>query len=84
MKTEEIYKAWKNQKTQIEIDKKFSGNVMCRLYNYKYEKRKSLFDGHRLIELISARPLGKAAVIAAGLLIGFVRITFVVYAFLSC
>jgi hypothetical protein len=84
MKTEEIYNTWKEQKSQIEVGKGFSGKVMSRIYQYEREKRKTLFDGHRLIELISTRPLGKAAVVAAGAVIGFVRITFVVYAFLGC
>jgi len=84
MKTDEIYNAWKEQKRQIEVGKGFSSKVMSRIYQYEREKRKTLFDGHRLIELISTRPLGKAAVVAAGAVIGFVRITFVIYAFLGC
>jgi hypothetical protein len=84
MKTEEIYNTWKEQKHQIDVGKGFSEKVMSRIYQYEREKRKPLFDGHRLIELISTRPLGKAAVVTAGLLIGFVRMTTVVYAFLWC
>lgn len=84
MKTDEIYNAWKEQKGQIDVDKAFSEEVMSRIYKYERQKRKPLFDGHRLIELISTRPLGKVAVVAAGVLIGFVRITFVIYAFLGC
>jgi hypothetical protein len=84
MKTEEIYDAWKEQKNQMDVDKNFSDKVINRIYQYEQEKRKTLFDGRRLIELISTRPLGKAAVIIAGALIGFVRISFVVYAFWGC
>jgi hypothetical protein len=84
MKTEEIYNAWKEQKSQIEICKDFSDKVMGRIYQYERKKRKPFFNGHQLIELISTRPLGKAAVIAAGAVIGLLRITFVVYAFLGC
>lgn len=84
MKTEEIYNAWKEQKSKIEICKDFSDKVMGRIYQYEGEKRQTLFDGHRLIELISTRPLRKAAVVAAGVLIGFVRMTLVIYAFLGC
>lgn len=84
MKTEEIYNAWKEQKSQIDVDKGFSEKVMSRIYQHEREKRQPSFDGHRLIELISTRPLGKAAVVAAGVVIGLVRITFVIYAFLGC
>jgi hypothetical protein len=84
MKTDEIYNAWKEQKSQIEVGKGFSNKVINRIHQYERQKRKSLFDGHRLIELISTRPLGKVAVVTVGVLIGFVRITFVVYAFLGC
>ena len=84
MKTEEIFNTWKEQKSQIEVGKGFSEKVMGRIYQYEREKRKPLFDGHRLIELISTRPLGKAAVVIAGVLIGFLRMMFVVYAFLGC
>ncbi|MDH4240681.1 MAG: hypothetical protein OEW48_14070 [Phycisphaerae bacterium] len=84
MKTEEIYNAWKEQKSQIDVDKGFSDKVMSRINQYERQKRKPVFDGHRLIELISTRPLGKAAVVAAGAVIGFVRIAYVIYAFLGC
>lgn len=84
MKTEEIYNAWKEQKNQMDMDNGFSDKVMNRIYQYEREKREPLFDGHRLIELISTRPLGKAAAIAAGAVIGLLRITFVIYAFLGC
>jgi hypothetical protein len=84
MKTYEIYNAWKEQKSQIEVGKGFSDKVISKIHQYERQKRKPLFDGHRLIELISKRPLGKVAVVTVGVLIGFVRMTFVVYAFLGC
>jgi len=84
MKTDENYNAWKEQKRQIDVDKGFSEKVMSRIYQYEREKRQPLFNGQRLIALISTRPLGKAAVVVAGMLIGFVRMTFVIYAFLGC
>lgn len=84
MKTDENYNAWKEQKSQIDVDKGFSDKVISRINQYERQKRKTVFDGHRLIQLISTRTLGKAAVVAAGMLIGFVRMTFVIYAFLGC
>ena len=84
MKIEEIYNEWKEQKNRIDDDTDFSDKVISRIYQFERQKRKSLFDWHRLIELISTRPLGKAAFVTAGVLISFVRMTFIVYSFLWC
>jgi len=84
MKTKEIYKKWKEQKSQIEVGKSFSDRVMSRIYQYESEKKIPLLGGYRLIELISTRSLGKAAVVVAGVVICFVRITVVIYTFLGC
>ncbi len=84
MKSEEIYNAWKERKSQIDIRENFADEVMNQIYQYECDKRKPLFDGQRLIELISAHPFAKAGVVVAGVVTGFVRIMFVVYAFLAC
>jgi len=84
MKSEEIYNAWKERKSQIDIRENFADELMNQIYQYEREKRQPLFDGHRLIELISAHRFVKAAVVTAGAVTGFVRIMFVVYAFLAC
>jgi len=84
MKSEEIYNAWKERKSQIDIRENFSDELMNRIYRYESEKRKPLFDGRRLIELISAHRFVKAGVVTAGAVTGLVRIMFVVYAFLAC
>jgi len=84
MKRQEIYNAWKETKRQIDISEDFSRQMLNQIYRYEREKRKSLFDGHRLIELISAHRLAKAGLVTAGAVTGFVRIMFVVYAFLGC
>ena len=84
MKRNEIYQAWKKQRTQVEISKSFGDDIMNRIRQYKRERRKPLVDVYGLIELISAHPLAKAGAVTAGAVIGLVRITFVVYAFLWC
>ncbi len=84
MKSEEIYNAWKERKSQIDIRENFSDELMNRIYRYEQKKRKPLFDVHRLIELISAHRFVKAGVVTAGAVTGLVRIMFVVYAFLAC
>ena len=84
MKSEEIYNAWKERKSQIDVRENFSDELMNQIYRYEQKKRKPLFDGPRLIELISAHRFVKAGVVTAGVATGFVRIMFVVYTFLAC
>ena len=84
MKSEEIYNAWKERKSQINIRENFADELMNRIYRYEQKKRKPLFDGHRLMELISSHRFIKAGVVTAGAVTGLVRIMFVVYAFLAC
>ena len=84
MKSEEIYNAWKESKSQIDLRENFADEVMNRIYRYEHDKGKSLFDVQRLIELISEHRLVKAAVVTAGAATGLVRIFFVVYTFLAC
>jgi len=78
MKTEEIYNTWKEQKSQIEVDKGFSDKVMNQICQYEQNKRKSLFDVQSLIELMSAHTLAKAGLILTGGVVGFIRVVFVV------
>ncbi len=84
MKSEEIYNAWKERKSQIDVRGNFADELMNQIYQYESEKRKPLFGGLRLIELISAHRFIKAGVVTAGAVTGFVRIMFVVYVFLAC
>ncbi len=84
MKSENIYNAWKEHKSQIDLQENFADEVMNRIYRYERDKRKPLFEVQRLIELISAHRLAKAAVVTAGAATGLVRVIFVVYTFLAC
>ncbi len=72
MKSEEIYKAWKEPKSQIDIRENFADELMNRIYRYEQKKRKPLFNGHRLMELISAHRFVKAGVVTAGGVTGLV------------
>lgn len=78
MKSEEIYDSWKKQKSLIEVHKDFTDRVMNGIYKYEQKKRKPLFDVQQLVELISAHPLTKAGLIAAGAVIGFFRVGFMI------
>ena len=83
MKSEEVYDTWKEEKSQIDIRQDFADEVMNQVYQYAQKKRKALFDLQWRIDLISAHPLAKAGLIAAGAIAGFVRVAFVVCMFLS-
>ncbi len=79
MKNEELYKAWKENKGQIDISKDFSEKVMHRVNIYEENRRKPLFDINRLIEIISASTIAKAAMIAGGAIVGFVRVAIMIH-----
>jgi len=83
MKSEEVYDTWKEEKSQIDIRQDFADEVMNQVYQYARKKTKRLLDVQWLIDLISAHPLAKAGLIAAGAIAGFVRVAFVVCMFLS-
>jgi len=83
MKSEEIYNAWKEQKSQIEVSSAFSGRVMNQIYQYEQAKRKPLFDMQRLVDIISAHTLAKAGLVAAGAAMGLVRLMFMILVILS-
>ena len=78
MNNEQIYRLWKEQKGNVEISEDFSGKVMRQIFRYQEKKRKSLFDIYRLIDLISANTMAKAAMITCGAIAGFVRIAFMI------
>ena len=79
MKNEELYQAWKENKCQIDISEDFSEKVMYRVNIYEKDRRKPLFDINRLIELISERTMAKAAMIAGGAILGFVRVAIMIH-----
>jgi hypothetical protein len=83
MKSEEVFNAWKEEKSQIDLSENFADEVMNQVYQYAQKKREPLFDVQWLVELISAHPLAKAGLIAAGAVAGFIRMAFTVYMFLG-
>jgi len=84
MKTEEILKFWKDKKCQMETEGDFSSKVMGRIYRYEQQRKKSLFDIARLVEIAASNPLAKAAMIIGGAAIGVLRIVFLLRTFLWC
>jgi hypothetical protein len=74
MKNEEIYSAWTEQCRHIEVSQAFSDRLMTRIYRYEQEKRTWPFSVQQLVELISARPWTKVALLGTGAVIGLIRI----------
>jgi hypothetical protein len=83
MKSEKLYEDWKKQRSQAEVGHDFNERVMKQVYQYEQLKREPLFDMQQLPEFISAHPLAKAGLIAAGAIAGFIRMAFTVYMFLG-
>ena len=79
MKNEEIYNAWKEQKSQVDIDQNFQDNVMNQIYTYEQAKGKPLFDVQWFVELISTSLLGKAAVLTTAFFGGVIRVAVMLY-----
>ncbi len=78
MNSEEILNAWKEQNRKIEVSSDFSSRVMGRIGQYEQKKKPPLFDMQRLIDFVSLHPLAQAGMFAAGAVIGFVRVAFVI------
>ncbi len=79
MKNEELDKAWKENKSRIDISEDFSEKVMHQVNIYEKNRCKPLFDINLLIELISENTMAKAAIIAGGAIVGFVRIAIMIH-----
>ena len=82
MNSEQIYRNWKEQRSQIEVGEGFTDMVMNRICRYEQERRKPLLDVDGFLEFISGRPLAKAGLIVAGGVIGFVRVALILHVFL--
>lgn len=74
MKSQEIYNAWTEQRGRIEVGQQFSQKVMRQIYQRERQKRRWPFEMQRLVELISARPWTKVALLGTGAVIGLIRI----------
>ena len=79
MDKEQMFRKWKDAKSDIQVSDSFSSEVMQGVYSYQESKRKPLFDIDHLIELMSARPLAKAAMIVGGAVVGFVRVALMIH-----
>ncbi len=76
---EDLYNAWKEQKSQTVVGENFTGKVINQVYQYEQTKPKPLFDMQRLTEFISTHSLAKAVLIASAAVAGFVRVAFMIH-----
>lgn len=83
MNSQEVYNAWQKGKSRVDIRRDFADKVMSHVYQYEQNKSKPLFDLQHLVELVSAHPLAKAALIAMGAVTGFVRLMLMIIVILS-
>jgi hypothetical protein len=83
MKSDEIYESWKQEKRQIEISQNFTDRVMNEIYQLEQDRNIIQLKMNRLIELISFHPLAKTGLVAAGAVIGIVRVTIMILAIFS-
>jgi hypothetical protein len=82
VKIEQIYGAWKDRKREIEMSEGFTDAVMEQVHKLKDGRNRHLPDPHSLIELVSAHILLKAGMVAAGAVLGVVRVAVVVHVLL--
>ena len=83
MKAEQICADWKKRKGQIETERDYSEKVMERIHQYEQSRSRPLFDSRRFVEVISAHPLAKVALIISGAVTGLVRLVFIIVAILG-
>lgn len=84
MKSNDVYDAWKQQATQIDISDGFSDGVMSSVRSLERRKNRPRLDLETILEHITARPVVRIAVIGAGAIAGFLRVFIAAYALLSC
>ena len=73
MKRQEVYDSWIKERSQINIGKDFSDNLMNRVYKYEQKKNKPVFDYQRFIEIVSYQLSVRAAILVTGAAIGLAR-----------
>ncbi len=79
MKHEQLYDDWKKQRSQVEVGHDFTEKVMKQVYQYERRRKSSLFDIQWLVAAITAHPLVQAVMIAAGAIVGFIRLAIMLH-----
>ena len=83
MKSKELFESWKEEKRKVDVPERFADEAMEQIYKYERERKKPTFPAEWIEEFISAYWLARAGLVVAAAVAGFVRVAFVVCAFLS-
>jgi hypothetical protein len=83
MKGHEVYKSWRQKKSQIEVSQNFTDQVMNQVCQCEQSRNVPLLKIDRLIELISLHPLAKTGLVVVGAVMGIVRLLIMIHAILS-
>lgn len=83
MRSNKVYESWKQKKCQVEVSQNFTDGVMDEIYQLEQNRNITQLEMNRLIELISFHPLAKTGLVAAGAIIGIVRVIIMVLAIFS-
>ena len=83
MNSEQEYRAWTEQKKQIEVSPHFPKKLINRVHQFERAKRKRLFDVEQIFEWLSERPLAKAGLAVAAAVLGFIRFVAIICAALG-
>lgn len=83
MKSDGIYESWRQEKRHIKVSQDFTDQVMDEIYQLGQNRNITQMKMNRLIELISFHPLAKTGLVAAGAVIGIVRVIVMILAIFS-
>ncbi|MBN2590970.1 MAG: hypothetical protein JXA96_13980 [Sedimentisphaerales bacterium] len=83
MKSEKLYEAWKETRRKVVPSENFINKVVNQAYEYEQEKKTQSHVMKRLIDFVSAHPFAQAALIAMGVMSGFMRMFVVIITILN-
>lgn len=79
MNAEDKYRAWKDRRREIRIADGFADRVMDQVLQDQRSRARPGTDSQRLLEFVSARPVVKAALVAAGAAVGLLRMALMIH-----
>ncbi len=83
MNSDQEYRAWTEQKKQIELGPHFAKKLMNRIHQFERAKKKRSFDVEQIFEWLSERPFAKVGVALLAAMLGFIRVVFILCAALG-
>jgi hypothetical protein len=83
MKNEELYEEWKATRRKVVPSENFIDKVVNQAYRYEREKKTKSHVMKRLVDFVSAHPFAQAALVAMGVMTGFMRMVFIIVMILN-